>query len=115
MDGAVDFSLEIDFGGIFYYVHQLILKKRACCNYYDFLIELIQIEFYDGSNWLQYDNGAMIATGQLVEDVFEKERSIDFTLIKATKVRFISPASGRPSNVAVGRLDFMLTPACSEA
>ena len=47
-----------------YWVHGLILMKRFdCCS--DRVISKIKIEYFDGSNWVFYNdgNGEMIDTG----------------------------------------------------
>jgi len=94
--------------GELYEVTQLVLKKRKdkCCN--QRLILGVIIEYFDGQEWVNYDDGKALPTGQSKEDGNEKERFVIFNSFLASKVRVRIPR--KYSNVAPvhGRFDFIV-------
>ena len=101
--------MELDFDGNLHYVKQFVVAKRGdkCCP--ERLISQVKFEYsVDGSTWLQYNNGEIFETGQLVTDDINVFRTIDFTPFQATKVKFIVPVSPTNHRYVHGRFEYML-------
>ena len=104
-----DVYVEVQFpGNKLYKVTQMILKKRGDKENLKKIIEKFQLAYFNGSQWIEYNNGDGIKTGQLADDSGEKERKIDFIPFLATKVRIVVSRGNRNSNQIFGRLDFVV-------
>lgn len=104
-----DFWITTNFPkGELYEVTQMILKKRSdkCCN--QRLINGVIIEYFDGQDWVQYQNGKAQPTGQTKEDDNEKERFIWFDTFLASKVRVRIPRKYSNVSPVHGRFDFII-------
>jgi len=109
-----DFWVMIDFDKLTE-VTQVLLKKRA--DYFKHsdwkltnrVIHKIKIEYNDGENWVQYKDGAHIATGQTKLDEAEKVREINLIPFNATKVKVHFPRSERNNQWCDGRIDLLVT------
>ena len=96
-------------------VTQVLLKKRP--DYFkhpewkltERVIHKIRVEYFDGTNWVQYKDGALLATGQTRADEAEKIREINLIPFNATKVKVHFPRSERNNQWCDGRLDLLVT------
>ena len=91
-----------------YKVTQMILKKRGDKEGLKKVIEKVNLDYFNGTAWIEYNNGDGIKTGQLPDDDGEKERKLDFVPFLASKVRMKVSRGNRNSNQIYGRLDFMV-------
>jgi hypothetical protein len=93
-----------------YEVHQLILKKitHNCCGHKT--MNGFIITYFNGSDWLSYNEGDVVKTHQLPEDDPEYERIIAFDPpLLASEIKLTSPSSQRNDGTAQGRLEYLIT------
>lgn len=91
-------------------VNEFILKKivHSCCT--SRVVSGIQIEYMQNGEWIKWNNGQIIKTGQLPSDDVEMERKIIFsTPFLATEVKIVIPVSEKQDKKwAQGRLEFLI-------
>ena len=96
--------------GKHYLVNEFILKKIdwSCCR--QRTISGIQIEYMQNGEWIKWNNGQIIKTGQTSGDDVNMERKIVFTTpFLATQVKVIIPVSEKSDKKwAQGRFDFSI-------
>ena len=94
-DSDKDFWITTKFpAGKHYEVNELILKKivHSCCT--KKVVSGVQIEYMQNGEWIKWNNGQIIKTGQLPSDDVEMERKIIFNQpFIATEVKIIIPVS----------------------
>lgn len=91
-------------------VHQLILKKitHNCCG--QKTMNGFVITYFNGSDWVKYNEGGVVKTHQLPEDGPDYERIIVFDPpLKASEIKLINPRDERSDGSAQGRFDFLVT------
>jgi len=91
-----------------YQVSQLILKKRNNKGYDNRLINAVIIEYFDGKEWVKYEDGKPQETGQAKSDDIDKERTIELTPFFAQEVKITIPRKLSTSKEVHGRFDFMI-------
>jgi len=68
------------------------------------------VTYFNGSDWLKYNEGEVVKTHQLLEDDPEHERFISFDPpIRASEIKLTNPKAQRSHGSAQGRLDFVVT------
>ena len=91
-------------------VHQLVLKKivHNCCG--QKTMDGFVITYFNGSDWVKYNEGHVVKTHQLPEDDPEYERIIAFDPpLKASEFKMTNPREERSHGSAQGRFDLLVT------
>ena len=90
-------------------IHSFIYKKRgdAVTNQY---LTAVQVEYFDGFEWKQYQEGAWLPTGAQESDPNEKENEIKFDppIQKATMARVIVDHEHASNAYLSGRFDWVI-------
>lgn len=91
-------------------VNEFILKKivHSCCTAR--VVSGFQLEYMQNGEWIKWNNGQIIKTGQLPGDDVEMERKIIFTTpFLATEVKIVIPVSEKHNQKwAQGRIEFLI-------
>lgn len=110
-DSDKDFWITTKFpAGKHYLVNEFILKKivHSCCT--KRVVSGFQLEYMQNGEWIKWNNGQIIKTGQLPSDDVEMERKIIFTTpFLATEVKIVIPVSEKDQQKwAQGRIEFII-------
>ena len=67
------------------------------------------VSYYYRNEWHQYNDGAVVKTGQMPEDAVTKERIIELNpSIKASMIKLTNPRNERSTNDAQGRVEIIV-------
>jgi len=92
-----------------YEATSIVLKKidHKCCR--EATMDGFIVSYYYRNEWHQYNDGAVVKTGQMPEDAVTKERIIELNpSIKASMIKLTNPRNERSTNDAQGRVEIIV-------